>query len=443
VDELTLTLPSGRTVSVRRRGEGAPVADDRALGARMFSGRLVNAVASGRCEITPEGDGAQALDERALLSLRLSDYHAIRDAAWRVGAIALEPTDLVCRNCDTPFTPAPEDAPLEDLDRWYLEGAEPVAGPFPLPSPIVLPDGSLADEVSAHEVTVEEALPLLRAVVRSNGIRVSKAVVRALGIDALGETRDRGAMARALEDASDDAWAAIETLFLLLNYSPKASFPVVCASCGALHDVDAPPTRELELDPVAAETLLGEREPREPLARDEELAPFPDEDAFAELALHIGREVYREMGVKNVELEVVFDTPPVDGSGEPLLGSYQPMTETDLAGYTTLGFLIQVYYRTFERMYEDEPYDVPAELRETIEHEVEHHLNHLRGHDPMDEEEREEAAREVARTFGRRAVRRAEVRAVVEEARGLGRFVLGALVVLGAIIVFLWLTGRL
>ncbi len=161
------------------------------------------------------------------------------------------------------------------------------------------------------------------------------------------------------------------------------------------------------------------------------------------MVLRIGADVYEEMEVSNIELEIVTDEADVDGSGEPLLGSYQPRGAVDEAGVAVSPFVIRIYYRTFARMYGDEPYDVEAEIRETIAHEVEHHLHHLEGHDPIHERERREAQAELARTYGEPAVKRARVAGVVTEAKKLGWLALGSGVTVGLIALFLYLTGRL
>jgi hypothetical protein len=292
-------------------------------------------------------------------------------------------------------------------------------------------------------VTADQAKAFWRSIGRADGVRITPAVVSAMGISPGAGVRDDKALARLLDEVSDEIWGRVTTAFVLLNYSPRSAFPVACRECGALHDVEAPPDREAELEPEAYDVIAEGAEAG--LARSEAGAepdgPFPGEDEFAELALSIGREVYAEIGIANVELEVSFDTPPVDGSGEPLLGSYTPQGEVDEAGVESPRFVIQVYYRTFARMFEDEPYDVADELYETIEHEATHHLHHLTGHDPMDEEEREEAMRELARTFGKRAIRRARIRSAVADAKSIGWLALAVAVALGLAVAFTLLAG--
>ncbi len=421
--ELELTLPSGIPVRVRTAGEGAPIDDDVVSGKRMFAGRMLRALESGRLVV--EGLPS-AVDD-----LSLADFHALRDAAFRVGAIAehVDPEERRCRNCEAALDPRPEDAPLADLDRWYVEREpEPFEGPFPLGSRIRV-GRTDAETFVMEPVTVGRAKPLWR-VLASEASGITPRIVRALGVRALGDVTDPGAIARALDRAPDDVWAVLETAFLLLNYAARSHFPYVCPKCGALHDLLAPAEREFDFEPHAEDLLLAGRRAD---SVHETAEPFPDPDGFAKMALRIGREVYRDRGVRNVELVVDEGVPPVDGSGEPLLGSYRPIVDEDAAGYSEVRFQIDVFYETFAKMYEDAPFDLEAELRDTIDHEVQHHLAYLSGKDAVDEEERAEALAELERTYGARAVRRAQVKGVVSELRILGWFLLVALAVIGLI----------
>jgi len=417
VDRLELRLPSGLALSVSCGGAGAPVVDDRFRGERFFSGRLYRALDTGALVVDAKG-GGERLGIDDLDALSLPDYHALRDAAFRVGAIDEEVRQLRCRNCDVNLPPRPEHAPTLDLDHWYVDAEDIDLSPLPL--------SESGPKIVLRVTTAGEARAFHRAALRDR-FRLSPAVVKAMGIVALDEVTSPAEIARALEDVSDEEWSAVEAAYEYVAYSPKSYFPVLCPSCETLHDMPAPAVREVDSGPLP----------------DVGAEPFPDEDAFAGMALSIGDSVYREMGVENIELEVVCAEAAVDGSGEPLLGSYQPLGRADTAGYAGVSFLICVYYRTFARMYEDGPYDVEAELRETIEHEVQHHLHHLEGHDPMDAAERDEAMAELERTYGKRAVQRAKVADAVAEAKNMGWLAVGSAAVLGLIVLFLYLTGRL
>jgi hypothetical protein len=393
------------------------VDDDRFGAERFFSGRLYRALEEGRLSIEDRRTSKE-LNADDLDGLPLPDYHALRDAAIRVGAIAEDAEELTCRNCDAPLPPAPEQAPTEDLDEWYVDGESPDLSPLPL--------GEDGPEIAFRQTTAGEARAFHRAVLRET-FRPTQKVVRAMGIVSLAGERDPAEIARRLETLSDEAWSVFEAAYGAVAYSPKSYFPVVCPRCGALHDMPAPAGREIGGDPF-------------PVL---DAPPFVDEERFSERVLAIGEEVYREMGISNVELEVVTSEADVDASGEPLLGSYQPRGSVDEAGIAVAPFLIRIYYRTFARMYEDEPYDLTEELRETIEHELEHHLHHLEGYDPMDEEEQREARAELERTYGKRAVERARMAGAISEAKSLAWLALGSGVVLGLIVLFLYLTGRL
>jgi hypothetical protein len=415
VDSLALRLPSGLAVRVSSGRGAAPVDDDRFSGARFFGARVYRALGTGALVVTTD-DGTK-LETANLDALRLPDYHALRDAAYRVGAVRQDAETLTCRNCDAEIRPTPEDAPIRDLDHWYTDAEPPRLGPFAL--------SESGPEVTFRITTTGEARPFHEAVMKRT-FRPTAAVVRAMGIVDFGGERSPRGIARALEALPDTEWAALEAAYETVAYSPKSYFPVVCPACGALHDMPAPAEREVDSRPYS-----------------EEVEPFLSEEDFAALVLTTGEAIYGEMGVAHIELEVVMDEAAVDGSGEPLLGSYQPVGETDPAGIAVAPFLISIYYRTFARMYEDEPYDVEAEIRETIEHEVQHHLHHLEGYDPMDEEERAEALSELERTYGKRAVQRARVTDVAADLRQLGWFAAGTIAVLGLIVLFLYLTGRL
>ncbi len=144
-------------------------------------------------------------------------------------------------------------------------------------------------------------------------------------------------------------------------------------------------------------------------------------EAFEEATRRLRDEVFAERGVANLEVVVEEGVPPVDDSGEPLMGSYQPIHERTGETLTDVRFEIALYYRTFASMFAEAPYDVEAEIRETLDHEVEHHLHHLSGHDPLDAAERAEARADLERTFGKDAVRRAERGALLSELAQMGK----------------------
>ncbi|MBX3246425.1 MAG: metallopeptidase family protein [Myxococcales bacterium] len=430
----------GRPLVVRLAPEGAPIDDDRVgdgrQRARRFAGRLWNAVERGHLRLSSSGEGPVALD-----ALRVADFHLVRDLAERRGVIAREPASgLTCRNCDEALAPDPAGAPLEPL----LEASEddaPPAGPFHLRAPI---DGVVALEL--RPVTIRQARPLFRFAA-SPRLPLDGRVVRALGVGALHTERRRirspEAIARVLaRDPDERLFAIVEALYAELNYPPRLRLPCFCARCGAIHELPTPSSREVHDDPSLLEELRAEGAALALAApendEDEDDAPipatFPSLEQFVERAMTLRDEVYAARRVANIELVVDDGVPPVDDGGEPLMGSYEPLYEGDVAGYTEVRFVITLYYRTFASMFEEAPYDVDAEIRDTIDHEVEHHLYHLAGHDPMDEEERREARRDLERTFGRQTVRHAERRALASELREMGRFFLWGLLICAALL---------
>src|SRR5262249_54956319 len=96
-----------------------------------------------------------------------------------------------------------------------------------------------------REVTVDEARPYWRALARPDGrLDTTPALVRAMGIAKLGELGAPGPIARALADARDAAWQALEDAFDALAYDARLFFPAPCPHCGAIHELAVPYDRE-------------------------------------------------------------------------------------------------------------------------------------------------------------------------------------------------------
>jgi hypothetical protein len=221
-------------------------------------------------------------------------------------------------------------------------------------------------------------------------VRVSEAVVRAMGLASLGPEREPRAIAEALARCSDEAWLAIGDLFLRAHYAPRLASIAHCPNCGARNDVDAPHEREFEPTSSAA-------------ASNAQL--FPGFDAFSEQAHAIFDSLPVHHGPP-VTLVVDDGVPACDDGGEPLLGAYVPPFG-DPSAAVGRGE-ITVYFRSFRAIHEEEgSYDWRAELSETIDHELEHHTGWLAGHDPMEDDERAETARERAVLVGRKRTVRA------------------------------------
>jgi hypothetical protein len=391
-----VALPSGADVRVRV-STGALAGDDRLDGEPHLFGRAVRALLAPGAIERRDLDGTwAALARDAVLDLSMRDFHALRDLLLRTGAVAPEPDEGACRNCDAALAFDPRTLDPTELATRHAGAAPPPDGPVALPAPIRLPRGAIAREATLEPVTLGEALPLLRALARDEPFRITPRLLAAMGVRALGPLDRPVLLARALSRASDETWAAIERRYLELNSPPPVIAPLSCPACGALHEIEVPTPRELDPDATAREHV-----------DDHDGATFPDPEAFEALVERIAPAVYEARAVRNIALRVETGVPDTDIAGEPLLGCYEPRQHVDYAGHTEVEFLVTLYYETFRRMWRDDgPYDLEAELRETIDHELEHHLHHLAGHDPMDAAERAEARRELRALYGDRRLAR-------------------------------------
>jgi hypothetical protein len=383
-------LPSGAVVQLRagaKGTEGDALARDK--GAPLFE-ETVTAIASGRVAVTK---GGAPVD---VASLPLRDFHVLRAVLMRSGIVAEEPIEISCRNCGEKIELRPC-AALE-VGPWVDgETNDPELDvTLPFDEPVDIPEIPLGRVRTARTVTfmdrtVEEARPLFAAAARAR-LEVNEALVRAMGITALGVERDASKIAEALAHCDDDAFGAVGEAFLASHYVLRLGCVVFCDSCKARNDVDAPYERE-----SGRGGGEGERGREGEGGR-----AFPGFDAFAARAREIARPMLRDIPGDEVELVVEGETPAVDDGGEPLLGSYVPPHPGD-ATMPTRAPVVTVYYRTFRAMWDEEgPYDWNDELSETIEHELEHHVSFLRGDDPMDDEERAVIADEAVRIVGRK-----------------------------------------
>jgi len=415
--ELDLEGAHGDPLHVTFRLGGVPLDDDTAAGGPAFAGRMLRAFHEGRVEVA----GMEVDD------LWVADFHLLRDLAERFGIVAPDPDpDLVCRNCGLGM-----DVDPTGRDPESLLAAPPETEPPPERWSRAV--GGIGGATFAP-VRVRTARGYWRALVAPPA-RLGPAVVRGLGLRSLRTERrsitEPRALARQLDRASDALLDVVTAAFLLTNYPARLRFPVVCPECGTVHDVPTPSLREGDEMPAALDVLFGG-----PASHHE----LPDLAAFTSLVERVHPEVFRERSVAHLVVEVNDEVPPVDDSGEPLMGSYLP-THDPISGEPV--FLVALYYRTFVKMFEEAPFDVEAEVRDTLDHEVEHHLHHLEGYDPLDAEERAEARRDLERTFGRDAVARAERRWLAGELGAIARFfvlplvllalLLGALVAAGVI----------
>jgi hypothetical protein len=337
--------------------------------------------------------------------LALAEFHALRAIATHLGWLEEEPIDIECRNCGASIVVRPcaamplgpfADAELHDDELDEL---------LDLDAPHEVPE--LRARVRLAPVTADAARPLHRALAAPE-LDLTGAVVRAMGVAAVGDVEDPRAIAQILGDCDEPAFEAVTNLFLEAHYSPRLFGLAICAECGTRNDVDAPYDRE-----------FAPRE-EEPAATGED---FPDFDAFDALARRIARPLLARAPGPPIQLVVEGGVPECDDGGEPLLGCYvpgpEPFERPDPQSPTKQAE-ITLFYRSFAATWkEDGPYDVDAELRETVLHELEHHEAHLAGHDPMDEEEQGEIAREARRVIGKKALVRASAKSFAGD---LGEF---------------------
>ena len=382
-------LPSGRVV---RRSEAA---------ARAAAGRAPPSQAPCLRDLDVLGEIGVLRDDAGApvdpLDLVLRDAHVLRALFAHAGVVPEPEEEFTCQNCSAPFRVAPsrllEVAPFVDgeLDDPELDAPFDHARAHPV-APLRV-GAKVARSIRVAERTARDALPLFRAA-GAPDLRITPAIVVAMGVVALGKERRASVLADALARAPDPAWQAIVDLLHEAHYSSRLFAVHRCAACGARNDLDVPLERELG------------REPRAPLAGTRR--ELPDLDAFEAKVRAAADRVYRARGVRNVDLFVDADVPLCDDGGEPLLGCYTPG-----GADADLGMIrppeIRIFYRTFQTEFSEDPsFDLDREIRETIDHELTHHLHHVAGSDPLDDEEHDDIARDATRRVGRtEAIRRA------------------------------------
>ena len=360
----TFTLPSGRVVTLCASFQASKLPS---FQASIFA-REVAAVDAHLVD----------LDVHAL---ELADFNALRAIIGRLGWLEEEEIEIACINCAEPMKIAPcstfelgpfVDGELDDPELDRLRTSKDDSG-----------------GIRVEPRTLAQAAPLHIALGRGP-IRITKKIVRALGVVQFRGAHEPLALAKMLRECDDDTFSGVADAFLAAAYSPRLGAAHACPKCGARNDVDAPYEREF------IEGAGG---------RGESAEPFPSFEAFDAEA----RRIAEKRVPPDVVLVVEGGVPACDDGGIPLLGSYVPPFEgSDTA--PSRGPEVTVYYRTFRAMHDDWcAYDWRAELDETIEHELEHHGFHLAGHDPMHEQERDEIEREAIRTVGKRELVRREI----------------------------------
>ncbi|CAN5757646.1 hypothetical protein BH09MYX1_BH09MYX1_45120 [soil metagenome] len=380
-----IELPSGRIAVLKRAAVG-----DRAKTKPSLFEESLALLDTGAIEVWIEKKRV-AVDD-----LRLVELHTLRAFFAAADLVPEDPVSVPCKNCEATITLRPSlalpRAPFIDaeLDDPELDERLDFATDHAIPE-LRVGRGKQAT-VRLTEVTVGAARGLFSALTK-RALRVSPAVARGMGIEAIGRVRDPERIADALADASEDVFGAITNLFLRAHYPLRLGAVATCADCGARNDVDAPYDREFE---------PWRTEPCDADAKD----PFVSLEAFASSARAIAKDELGPAFENEITLVVDGEVPACDDGGEPLLGSYVPGTDGD-HGMPSRAPEITVYYRTFRAMWDEEAgFDWNAELRETIEHEFEHHRADGRGHDAVDDEERAEIVREAGRVLGKKALAR-------------------------------------
>ena len=323
-------------------------------------------------------------------SLSLRDAAITRAVLTHLEVLPEDPADVVCENCDAPFTVSPcralSLAPYFDgeADDDELDAQFPFDEDHPIPE-ITIRDG-IASTVRLRDVTLAQVEPLHRAL-EAYRLRITGEVARAIGVVSLGAETQPVRIGRALGRASDEALDVVFDLFDEAHYPPRLTAEARCPKCGAVNAVEAPSLREF---PAQRMRRAG---------RDVLPPGFPDEATFEGMVAEEAEVIYERLGVRNVGLEIVHGPADCDDGGVPLLGSYTP-PEGEGTGFVARPPEVRLYYRTFVAMWADETYDVRGEIAETIEHELEHHLAFLSGDDPEDERERGQIAREARQRTG-------------------------------------------
>lgn len=395
-----LVLPSGENVRIDARALDA-------ARARLEPG--IGCVAAAFALLSEPG----VLVARVTVSeLPLADLLVLAGVLAKGGYVPEREVEIACDNCGELLRVRPSRAlelgPFEDaeLDDPELDAPFDFGSAHPIPA--VFTSAGVARSIKLSPRAAGEARWLFEG--GEGALPLARATVIALGVAALGRERKSAGIARALAQASGDAWTAIGELWERAHYGGRLFSDVACPSCGARNTVLAP-DRSL-FDRVASP----EGAPR----GGDDLDGFPTLSEFESEAERARKNVYAARHVRNVDLCVDAGVPACDEGGEPLLGMYEPPSH-DVHGASRAP-TITLFYRSFQSEFRRDPtFDVAHEIFVTIDHEVEHHLFFLSGHDPMDEEERAEIVREKARIVGKRELGRRGAREAVGDLVGFAR----------------------
>lgn len=345
--------------------------------------------------VGPSGSDAEALplEDLPLEDLPLEDFHVLRALLVAAGALDEPESTVLCSNCGEQIQGRP--STLLELGP-YLDGElgdEVLDEAFPFDEPMEIPALRLGQrevtQMKLRPSTLGEARSLFDALEAEGPLRFTAEVVRALGIERLGDEADEERIAEALQGASDEVLDAVADAFDSAAYAPRMSAAVRCEGCGARCSLPAPADREFP--EIAAPSAPDFNAPIE---------GFPSFERFSAMVEQEAELAFSKLRLRNIGLDVEGGVAACDDGGVPLLGSYDPPSGEG-NGVLARGPEVRLYYRTFKAMFVDEgPYDVGAEIAETLEHELEHHLAFLRGYDPQDELERAEIVHEERRLVG-------------------------------------------
>jgi hypothetical protein len=345
-----------------------------------------------------------------VLGLSLRDVHVLRAFLTYAGLVPEEMLEAPCDNCGTTFhvkaSSLLEVGPFVDCELGDPDLDAPFKHDEPHSIPRLLVGKERARTMRIHPRVVRDVLPLWHA--ETNDVfRFTPAIVTAMGITAIGRERRATVLADAITRAPTNTFRAIADLVYQAQYSPRLVGAYRCTECGARNDVDVLSVHEIPYDT---------RESRRDKRR-----PFPDINTFETMVRDAGKRVYRQRGVRNIDIVVDDGVAECDDGGEPILGCYTPSNGEDDLGVVHAPE-IRIFYRTFGAAYRDEPsFDVCAEIDETIDHEVVHHLHFLSGDDPLDDEERDAIAHENIRRVGKRESARRASKLFVDDITGFFR----------------------
>lgn len=311
-------------------------------------------------------------------NLALGDAHVVLAVQMKLGILPEDEVTISCFNCDHEITLRP--CALLEIAPWVDDEAhhEELDRTLPFGEPHAIPPMRMGRVRIVRTVTLR---PLTLAEARTGE----------LGVAALGRERDPAKIDAALRDDP----SKIAPVWLASHYVPRLFASVLCPSCKARNDVDAPYERELSYDP-----------------EEHDLGDFPSFDEWD--------TVVRELAVdwpEDVELLTVEGEAGTDVGGDTTWGIYEEPRPDGMPAHPAR---VTLFYRTFASVWAEEgEYDWRAEIAETLEHELEHHEAFLRGWDAEGEAEHAQVAEEAMAVIGKREVRR---RAVSELGDSVGDF---------------------